>query len=167
MVKTHDGEMMSWFDYRAKAMEIHQKSKKALLPDPGSTVDVPKLKNKKDKLKLLQSYPPSPYPGTRRYRAATINRLEMEIEDMEEERAIPVTISQLQDELERERNSRPTDIGYGYLEFEELSAWRGRMDRLKIKINDLRKRMGEEPLYRVGKYVRDSGRKDTPGKRGN
>jgi len=165
MVKTHDGEMMSWWNYRPKAMEIHQKSKKALLP--GSTTDVPKLKNKKDKLKLLQSYPPSPYPGTRRYRAATINRLEMEIEDMEEERAIPVTISQLQDELERERNSPPTDIGYGYLEFEELSAWRGRMDRLKIKINDLRKRMGEEPLYRVGKYVRDSGRKDTPGKRGN
>ena len=86
---------------------------------------------------------------------------------MEEERAIPVTISQLQDELERERNSRPTDIGYGYLESGEFSAWRGRMDRLKREINDLRKRMGEEPLYRVGKYVRDSGRKDTPDKRGN
>jgi len=57
MVKTHDGEMMSWFDYRPKAMEIHQKSKKALLPDPGSTTVDPELKNLQAEVESLGSGP--------------------------------------------------------------------------------------------------------------
>jgi hypothetical protein len=55
MVKTHDGEMMSWFDYRAKAMEIYQKVYQQ--PAPGSTTVDPELKNPQAEVESLGSGP--------------------------------------------------------------------------------------------------------------
>ncbi len=99
MVKTHDGEMMSWFDYRAKAMEIHQKSKKALLPDPGSTTVDPIITEDKARLEKLLSGQMS------LSQRGVANRLMNKIKDAEEERAIPVDkleamLNKLQDELD-------------------------------------------------------------------
>ncbi len=99
MVKTHDGEMMSWFDYRAKAMEIHQKSKKALLPEPGSTTVDPIITEDKARLEKLLSGQMS------LSQRGVANRLMNKIKDAEEERAIPVDkleamLNKLQDELD-------------------------------------------------------------------
>jgi len=95
MVKTHDGEMMSWWNYRPKALEIYQKSKKALLPDPGSTtVDPfdPELKNLQDQLDRMLELRPGDvgYRGGSHGGGSGITRLRRKIADIEKERAIPV-----------------------------------------------------------------------------